>query len=108
MKNQDVQCCQNFFTMAGTNGGKIQCGGEVTNFDGTKQIMFCQFCEMLNKPSEKWKAKGFNLSAFSSNSDGLINSFIAKTSKGKIYGVRKHEFLNGKFTGKQWFEIKPA
>jgi len=67
---------------------------------------------LLNIPSEDWRKHGVITSAVSTNSDGLVNSFIGTISKGrkskgkKVYGYRKQEFLNGVFTDNQKFVIE--
>lgn len=61
---------------------------------------------LLNVPMEQWAKYGVKLSAASCNGDGKVNSFLATVSGQKWYGYRKHEFVNGAFTGKQCFAIE--
>lgn len=65
---------------------------------------------LLNVPFEQWRkhVPHLRLSACSFNGDGMVNSFLGKFRGRRIYGYRKHEFKDGVFTGKCWFEIEPA
>jgi len=60
---------------------------------------------LLNVPMEKWSEHGVKLLSCSANSDGTVNSFRAIINKRKVYGYRKHEFVNGAFTGKKSFVV---
>lgn len=65
-----------------------------------------QLQSLLTVPMEEWGRHGIILSAASCNSDGMVNSFFAKVSGQKWYGYRKHEYVNGAFTGKQCFVVE--
>ena len=60
---------------------------------------------LLDVPSTKWP---IHFLAYSAGATGLVNSFLAKVRGRKIYGHRKHEFIDGRFTGKQWFVVENA
>lgn len=59
-------------------------------------------------PMEQWHANGLPTKAVSANANGMVNSFIAVIRGQRFYGHRKHEFINGAFTGKSWFEVESA
>lgn len=58
-----------------------------------------QVNQLINTPFEQWP---IHLKAVSANANGRVNSFLTS----KYYGYRKHEFVNGAFTGKQWFVVE--
>ncbi len=64
------------------------------------------FNSLLDVPMEKWHGLGVKTTAVSATSNGLVNSFIATVNGRKVYGYRKHEFINGEFTGKQSFIVE--
>lgn len=65
------------------------------------------FDKLLDVPMEQWREWGVKLLAASANSNGKVNSFFAKVKGREVYGYRKHEFINGAFTGKQSFIVEP-
>lgn len=58
---------------------------------------------LLVVPMEQWHNHGINLKAASIDGAGHVTSFLTS----KLYGSRKYEFVNGAFTGKSWFIVKP-
>lgn len=60
---------------------------------------------LLNIPMEKWSEHGVRILSCSANSNGTVNSFRAIINKRKVYGYRKHEFVNGAFTREQGFVV---
>ena len=65
-----------------------------------------KFNLLLPVPMEQWRHDGVKLSACSASGNGLVNSFFARYAGVDYYGFRKHELVNGKFTGKEWFEVE--
>lgn len=63
---------------------------------------------LLNTPLERWNERGLTTSAASTNSDGMVNSFLGRFQGRRIYGHRKHEFRDGAFTGKESFVVEAA
>lgn len=60
---------------------------------------------LLATPMEQWHSAGIPLLACSANADGLVNSFITRLAGQRWHGWRKHEYVNGAFTGRQSFEV---
>ena len=58
---------------------------------------------LINTPFEEWHSKGISLKAVSANSSGMVNSGIIKTNG--MHFFRKHEYVNGAFTGKSEFVL---
>jgi hypothetical protein len=58
---------------------------------------------LINTPLEEWYSKGVSLKTASTNASGLVNSGIIKTNG--MHFFRKHEYVNGAFTGKSVFVL---
>lgn len=65
-----------------------------------------KFNSLLNVPMEKWLERGVKIKSCSANSGGLINSCFAIMRQTRYYVFRKHECINGQFTGKQSFIVE--
>jgi hypothetical protein len=61
---------------------------------------------LADTPMEQWHKAGLPIQACSANADGIVNSFICKVRGRRYYGHRKHEFVNGAFTGRSWFVVE--
>lgn len=68
-----------------------------------KSILLKKLNTLLDVPFERWSENGISLKAVSANANGIVQSGILKD---KTYFFRKHEFIDGAFTGKAWFVLE--
>lgn len=64
------------------------------------------FNHLLNIDVNSWQKHGVALSAASFDGRGFVTAALAKYKGQKYYIHRKHEFINGVFTGKESFIVE--